>query len=160
MQQTPGRVVLRNEPGRECHVITRPQGPVKTSLPFHGGQRCPERSHKIRLRVGRGGGVQCDVSELDADKAGFGKVVLAKNPVDPREVFLYHKTTDRKIYEEALKMCPGADDVLLFNREGYVTESTRANLVVERHRTWVTPPGDLLQESPRRKELYKEYSWR
>ena len=37
-------------------------------------------------------------------------VVLASEPVDTGSVFLYHKTTNRAVYENALRQAPGADD--------------------------------------------------
>ena len=65
---------------------------------------------------------------------GFG---LIDDPDDP---FLYHKTTNRGVYERARQAVPGLDDVLLWNRAGEITESTIANLVVETGGKRVTPP--------------------
>jgi para-aminobenzoate synthetase/4-amino-4-deoxychorismate lyase len=70
----------------------------------------------------------------------FGDVVLARSPVDTGDVFLYHKTTRRRVYEDAVRMCPGSDDVLLFNEAGQVTESTVANVAVEIDGVLYTPP--------------------
>ena len=72
--------------------------------------------------------------------APFLRVALARRPVDPDDIFLYHKTTNRRVYEEAQAEIPGFDDVILFNGRGELTESTRANLVVEIHGGLVTPP--------------------
>ncbi len=68
-------------------------------------------------------------------------LVLAKCPVDSGDVFLYHKTTNRAVYEKAKADFPEADDVLLFNERGEVTESCIANVVVELDGRKVTPPG-------------------
>jgi para-aminobenzoate synthetase/4-amino-4-deoxychorismate lyase len=57
-------------------------------------------------------------------------------------VFLYHKTTHRRIYEAAQQSCPGCDDVLLWNERGELTESCVANIVVERDGVLLTPPVD------------------
>jgi para-aminobenzoate synthetase/4-amino-4-deoxychorismate lyase len=67
-------------------------------------------------------------------------LALAKRPVDSGDVFLYHKTTNRSVYEKAKADCPEADDVLLFNERGEVTESYIANVVVELDGRKVTPP--------------------
>jgi para-aminobenzoate synthetase/4-amino-4-deoxychorismate lyase len=72
--------------------------------------------------------------------ASVNKLALAKQPVDSGDVFLYHKTTNRAGYERAKADFPGADDVLLFNEHGEVTESTIANVVVELDGRKVTPP--------------------
>lgn len=66
--------------------------------------------------------------------------VDSAHPVDPDDVFLFHKTTRRAVYEDAAARHPDADDVLLVNRRGELTESTRANLVVRRHDRLLTPP--------------------
>ncbi len=71
---------------------------------------------------------------------GFGDVVLAREPVDICEVFLYHKTTRRGVYEAAVRQCPGYNDVLLFNAAGQITESTIANVAVEIDGVRYTPP--------------------
>ncbi len=55
---------------------------------------------------------------------------------DPR---VWHKTTSREPYQHALGSQPGVDDVLLINRDGEVTESTIANLVLFLDGKWLTP---------------------
>ncbi len=67
-------------------------------------------------------------------------LALAKEPVDSGDVFLYHKTTNRAVYEKAKADFPDADDMLLFNERGEVTESCIANIVVELDGRKVTPP--------------------
>jgi para-aminobenzoate synthetase / 4-amino-4-deoxychorismate lyase len=67
-------------------------------------------------------------------------VGLAKEPVSPADVFLYHKTTHRVVYERALQQVQGYDDVLLWNATGEITESTRANVVVDLDGVLLTPP--------------------
>jgi len=69
-------------------------------------------------------------------------VRFALHPIDPSDVFLMHKTTNRAVYERARR--PDCDDVVLWNPAGEATESTIANLVVEEagHGRRVTPPID------------------
>ena len=68
------------------------------------------------------------------------RVALAREAVDPGDVFLHHKTTHRAVYERAKQGALGVDDVLLWNLRGEVTESTLANVVVELDGRRVTPP--------------------
>lgn len=68
------------------------------------------------------------------------KVCLAKEPIDSRNVFLFHKTTHREVYENARKDFPEYDDVLLYNEHGELTEFTIGNLVVEMDGRLYTPP--------------------
>ncbi|HTX62567.1 MAG TPA: aminotransferase class IV, partial [Acidimicrobiales bacterium] len=58
------------------------------------------------------------------------------------DVTLFHKTTDRRRYEERAGRHRGADDVVLVNERGEVTETTRANLAVRLEGEWCTPPLD------------------
>jgi para-aminobenzoate synthetase/4-amino-4-deoxychorismate lyase len=100
----------------------------------------PPRPHKVRLLVARDGAVQVEAAPLDAPSLRPLRVALAAEPVDPADPFLYHKTTHRRLYEQALAARPGYDDVLLWNPRGELTESTRANLVVQLDGRLYTPP--------------------
>jgi para-aminobenzoate synthetase / 4-amino-4-deoxychorismate lyase len=77
-----------------------------------------------------------------APPSGFAPVALASEPVDRRDVRLYHKCVERARYESALAAAPGMFDVILWNAEGEATELTRGNLVVELHGRRLTPPVD------------------
>jgi para-aminobenzoate synthetase/4-amino-4-deoxychorismate lyase len=67
-------------------------------------------------------------------------ICIAKEPVHSGNVFLFHKTTQRDVYEFALSDFPGTDDVLLYNELGELTEFTSGNLVVELEGKLCTPP--------------------
>jgi para-aminobenzoate synthetase/4-amino-4-deoxychorismate lyase len=60
-------------------------------------------------------------------------------PVDPEDRWLYHKTTQRQRYEQAAARHPQADDVVLVNNRGEVTETTIASLAVRIAGRWWTP---------------------
>jgi para-aminobenzoate synthetase/4-amino-4-deoxychorismate lyase len=68
------------------------------------------------------------------------KACLAKGPVDSCDIFLFHKTTHREVYESARKGLEEWDDVLLHNELGELTEFTIGNLVVELNGQLLTPP--------------------
>lgn len=68
------------------------------------------------------------------------KACLAKQPVDSNDVFLFHKTTRRTVYESAREGFEEFDDVLLYNESGELTEFTIGNLVVELDGQLLTPP--------------------
>ena len=94
---------------------------------------------RVRLVVSRRGAVNITSSPHDVER-GFPAIALARSPIDPANPFLYHKTTNRQVYEDAIASCPGFTDVLLYNERGEATESTIANLVVEIGGELVTPP--------------------
>jgi para-aminobenzoate synthetase/4-amino-4-deoxychorismate lyase len=55
---------------------------------------------------------------------------------------LFHKTTHRPLYAEALKSATqaGFDEVLFLNLRGEVTEGAISNIFVEKNGRWFTPP--------------------
>ena len=67
-------------------------------------------------------------------------VALAKEPVDSQDIFLFHKTTHRAVYEKAKADFPDADEVVLWNEKGEVTEGCIANVVIRKEGRLVTPP--------------------
>ncbi len=99
-----------------------------------------QKPHKVRLLVSRSGAVKVQAVMLDPGKPGFADLPLAASPVDPGNRFLYHKTTNREVYNQALAARPGCQDVLLFNHRSQVTESTIANVAVEKRGELLTPP--------------------
>lgn len=99
----------------------------------------PESRMRVRLLVDQKGAARLESAPLMPRPAPL-RVALAPVPVDPANRFLYHKTTLRNVYDSAKAACPGADDVLLWNPAGELTESTIANLVVELDGEKVTPP--------------------
>lgn len=95
---------------------------------------------RVRLELARDGTVRTDVSEPRPSAGGPVRVAIHTDPVDPSDVWLYHKTTLRSPYESRRHDRPDVDDVLLVNDRGEVTESTIANVVVKLAGVWFTPP--------------------
>ncbi len=98
------------------------------------------REGRVRLLVDRTGDVRVESEPAPAGAAGPLRVAVAAEPLDREDLFLFHKTTNRTIYERARAAAPGFDDVILWNGEGEVTESCFANVVVEWEDRLVTPP--------------------
>ncbi len=98
-------------------------------------------SHRARLRVGRRGDIMLEAAPLSAlGSSAHRRLMLAAKPIDTCNVFLYHKTTWRNAYDSAYASRGDCDDVVLWNEDGQVTETTLANLVVEKDGRLVTPP--------------------
>ena len=55
-------------------------------------------------------------------------------------VYLYHKTTNRQVYADALASRTDCNDVILWNERGEVTEASSSNIVVEMAGEFWTPP--------------------
>jgi len=92
------------------------------------------------MRLARSGAVDLSATVCDPETLDYAPVCLAAEAVNSRDVRLYHKTTDRSIYDAARAACLDCGDVLLFNQDGELTESTIANLAVEIGGRLYTPP--------------------
>ena len=92
---------------------------------------------RVRLLLANDGAVRIECTPLEPTTTP-ARVALALAPIDPNDVFLYHKTTNRTTYEQARRA--KFDDVILWNPRGQVTESTLANVVAEIDGRKVTPP--------------------
>ncbi|MCG3139426.1 MAG: Isochorismate synthase MenF [Anaerolineae bacterium] len=104
-----------------------------------GASLLPRAPHKARLQLARDGALQFSAALLDAQPEPV-RVALAQTPVNARDKFLYHKTTQRAVYDAALAERGDADDVLLWNERGEITETCIANLVVQFGAELFTPP--------------------
>jgi para-aminobenzoate synthetase/4-amino-4-deoxychorismate lyase len=97
------------------------------------------RPMRVRLLLSRSGEPTFS-SEPRVDRDRPWRIALASRPIDPTDRFLFHKTTRRAAYDALRALAPEADDVLLWNPAGELTESTRANVALLRDGRWVTPP--------------------
>ena len=98
-----------------------------------------DMAHRVRVLLSRTGEWNVEAHPLAAESRDEPLVIgLAKQPVLSTDVFLHHKTTHRRAYEEA-KLDRPYDDVILFNERGEITESTYANIVIKRGAELITP---------------------
>jgi para-aminobenzoate synthetase/4-amino-4-deoxychorismate lyase len=97
-------------------------------------------SMRVRLLLSEDGRVATEASPFH--KGGRARPVrlrLADAPIDKSNVFLYHKTTLRNVYDAALATAGDADDVLLWNSHDEITETSIANVVLRLKGELVTP---------------------
>jgi para-aminobenzoate synthetase/4-amino-4-deoxychorismate lyase len=98
-----------------------------------GAARC----WRVRLLVARDGTVRTESYPVVPSGDSL-RATVASAPVDESDVFLYHKTTHRQVYETA--RVEGFDEVVLWNRRGEITEGITTNVVAEIDGRRVTPP--------------------
>ncbi|MGM0896603.1 MAG: aminodeoxychorismate synthase component I [Bacillota bacterium] len=94
---------------------------------------------KVRLTLERSGKIELAAQPASPIEQPI-RCALAKSPVDSKNAFLYHKTTNRGIYEQHQKQAPDAISVLLWNEREELTEFTIGNLVAEKDGRFYTPP--------------------
>ncbi|MBP1702467.1 MAG: hypothetical protein H6Q38_1574 [Chloroflexi bacterium] len=107
----------------------------------HYANNLPATPQRVRLLVDRSGKQTLERTPLDPGSVTQPvRLGIAATPVDPADPFLYHKTTHRVRYNEALAARPGCDDVILWNTRGEITETTIGNLVLRLDGELLTPP--------------------
>ncbi len=96
---------------------------------------------RVRLTLGVRGDTQVEAAPfvLPAADAAW-RYAFAAVPVNSGDWRVYHKTTQRAFYDEALAAAEGCDEVVFVNERGEVTEGSRTNILVERDGVWLTPP--------------------
>ena len=99
-------------------------------------------ARRVRLLVSQNGDARVESQALAASHANPQPVGFARTPISRQDRFLFHKTTQRAVYDARRAERPEVFDVLLWNEEGEVTEFTIGNLVIELDGRRLTPPLD------------------
>lgn len=97
---------------------------------------------RVRLLVARNGEPSVELGPKPTAATAPVRLALDREPIRSSEIWLYHKTTRRDIYRTRQERHPEADDVIMVNERGELTETTVANLAVQLDGIWCTPPLD------------------
>ena len=131
-----------------------PLDPAEVRAGLDRATRGTEHALKVRLLVDRTGWITVETEPLPASVDGMVALAIDTEAVDSHDPLLFHKTTSRSVYEDAALRFPEADDVVMVNGAGHVTETTIGNLAVLIDGRWVTPPvADGLLAGVRRAAL-------
>ena len=99
----------------------------------------PATTVRLRLSLRKDGTVRVAATPFTDDPDAV-RVAIDDVPLDPSDVFLFHKTSRRDRYDAARRRHPDVDDVLLVNDRREITESTIANVAARIEGRWITPP--------------------
>ncbi|PKA25625.1 bifunctional aminodeoxychorismate synthase component I/aminotransferase [Leptospira sp. mixed culture ATI2-C-A1] len=97
---------------------------------------------RIRLLLGERGEFHGETfSFFKQKKRPTIRLGLASRPIDSKNLFLYHKTTNRSFYHEMLEDCKtkSIDDCILFDQENRILETNLRNLFLRKGKVWFTP---------------------
>jgi len=94
---------------------------------------------RVRLLLSRNGRLRVESQPLEAFPVGLVPVKIASRPISRDRIFLYHKTTERSVFDELTAEFPEVHDVLLWNEEREVTEFTTGNLIAKLNGELITP---------------------
>lgn len=96
---------------------------------------------RVRVTLGKAGDLEVAHSSLAPEPDGPRRAALADARIDARDPLRRHKTTERALYDAALKNLPAeVFDVVFLNERGEVAEGARSNVFVERDGVLLTPP--------------------
>lgn len=95
--------------------------------------------YKVRLLLSIEGSIKIEIHGLRHESNRVRRVAFASEPVDSNNIYLFHKTTRREFYEQALRTRPDCEDLIFCNERGEVTESVFANIVLVSGGTKWTP---------------------
>ncbi|MGB4599612.1 MAG: aminodeoxychorismate synthase component I [Trichlorobacter sp.] len=121
--------------GRLGHQYSRPA--AETLLLNHAATVCGNR--KVRLLLAVDGQLAIESSPIEPDTTSIW-LALAAQRVDPEDRSLYLKTEQRDLYDAARRGQPEADEIVLVNKRGELTEGSYHNLVLRLDNRLVTPP--------------------
>jgi para-aminobenzoate synthetase/4-amino-4-deoxychorismate lyase len=118
--------------------------------------------YRVRLLLNKNGEIKISSSELDKTDSEIKRVIFSKIRIDPNNRFLYHKTTNRELYDSEYKKArnEGYYDVLFINNKGEVTEGSISNIFIKNGNKFYTPPiiCGLLNGTFRRYMFESEFS--
>jgi para-aminobenzoate synthetase/4-amino-4-deoxychorismate lyase len=69
------------------------------------------------------------------------KIKISPETTSCKDCFLYHKTTNRKFYNDQFQeaLSDGFDEVIFFNEKGELTEGAISNIFIKKDGQWFTP---------------------
>ena len=94
---------------------------------------------RTRLLLDRLGGIDIQIFPIFEKTCESQSMVLSRLKVNSVDINLQHKTTRRRLYDSAAAESE-SHEVILTNEQGYLTESSIANLVFEVGGQYYTPP--------------------
>ncbi|MFH1304837.1 MAG: aminotransferase class IV [Candidatus Omnitrophota bacterium] len=100
------------------------------------------KKYRIRLLLKRSGKTGITVNPLDTFGTPPLKTAISEKKTDTHNDLLYHKTTERRLYDDALKKCraDGLFDVIFTNQNNEITEGAVSNVMIRKNGAYWTPP--------------------
>ena len=100
------------------------------------------KKYKIRLLLNKKGNINLQHKQLKEKNLKPKKIVISTKKINKNNIFVYHKTTNRKIYNQEYnkykKLC--YYDVLFKNQHNQITEFSRGNIFIKTGKKIITPP--------------------
>jgi len=105
-------------------------------------KRLKNKPYRMRLLLNKKGDIKIEASLLRMSAPGTSRVCFSTKCTNSASPFLYHKTTNRKIYNQEYKKCKslGFYDIIFTNEKGEITEGAISNIFIRKNGIFYTPP--------------------
>ncbi|MEW4449295.1 aminodeoxychorismate synthase component I [Qipengyuania sp. JC766] len=102
-----------------------------------------DAASKVRLVAARSGAIALESTPLGEAPDEPVRCIALPLPIEPGDIRLRHKTTDRDFHEAARAVARkgGAAEAVLVRQDGFVTEGAWTSVFVERDGVLLTPPA-------------------
>lgn len=99
------------------------------------------RSYKVRILLDKKGELESSYLILN-NNGGIKKVRFSDAITSSNDIFFYHKTTKRDLYDKELERWgrKGYFDLIFTNEKKQVTEGAISNIIIKKGRYFYTPP--------------------
>lgn len=101
-----------------------------------------QKAHRVRLLLNKDGNIKLESSLLNRAETQEPKINFSAQKTDTQNPFLYHKTTNRILYNQQYQKGrrAGFYDIIFTNEKGEVTEGAISNIFIRKNGKFYTPP--------------------
>jgi para-aminobenzoate synthetase/4-amino-4-deoxychorismate lyase len=112
---------------------------VCAELRTTASQFAPGEKWRVKISLDRNGQDETTCARVPEERNG--RVMIAERRISSEDYFLFHKTTHRPIYDQALAdaRAAGCNDALFFNERDELTEGAIHNIFLVKNGVWLTP---------------------
>lgn len=124
-----------------CEYFSIPLNTVKLKHQLRQALLNQKGAQRVRLLVDLEGRVYIETEPLQ-ETAAKVKIMISKTRIHPNNVFLYHKTTQRDLYDKESRKAKakGFFEVIYLNSRGELSEGATTNIFVMKNNHLYTPP--------------------
>nr|WP_281500647.1 aminodeoxychorismate synthase component I [Kordiimonas marina] len=138
------RHLARLQDSADYFDIPYNEAAIRQALADHVAHDADHNRLRVRLTLSQDGtpGVSSAPLPDTADSPEPPRVCLAAERTNPSDPFLFHKTTNRSLYDAAFARAHAAGyaDILFFNDRDELTEGAISNVFIVKDGKWFTPP--------------------
>jgi len=100
---------------------------------------------RVRLLFSPVEGISSEFIKIESPgwvNKSYVKITLSDKKTSSNNIFLYHKTTNRCLYNTSFKhsLSQGWDEVIFRNEKNEITEGAISNIFIRKEGKWFTPP--------------------